>query len=94
MIRISCQVPFCTHTIGARKGDIEPITPTTQWICRDHWMAIPKKMRTAHSRAWNWDHGKPYRRKGSPLTRNNDSASWRIWRRCKRAAIERAMGVA
>jgi len=92
-LRVRCQVPFCNHTIGPRKDDTDPLTPTTQWVCREHWMAIPKKMRQAHSRAWNWDHAKPYRRKGSPLMRDNDAASWRVWKRCKRAAIERAMGL-
>jgi hypothetical protein len=92
-IRIRCCVPHCAHTLGQRKGDAEPLTPSTQWICRNHWMAIPKRMRMVHSRAWNWQHDKPYRRKGSPLMRDNDEVSWRIWRRCKRAAIERAAGL-
>lgn len=92
-LRIRCLVPFCKHTIGQRKGDDEPLTETTQWICREHWKPVPKKMRVAYSRAWNWERGKPYRRKGPPKGRDHSEAGWRLWRRITRIAIERAMGL-
>ena len=93
-LRVRCCVPFCSHTRGQRKGDLPPIHEKTEWICGEHWMGIPKRMRQAHSRAWNWTAGLPYRRKGAPEGRLNRRAGRRIWERCKRYAIERAVGVA
>jgi hypothetical protein len=92
-IRLRCCVPFCQHTRGPRKGDTQPLHEDMQWICAAHWRPVPKRMRQALSRARNWFGGEPYRRKGSPKLRRNRRAYWRLWERCKRAAIERAMGI-
>lgn len=92
-IRLRCCVPFCSRTRGARKGDDYPIEEGMEWICSEHWRAVPKKLRQVQSRSYNWSRGQPYRRRGAPTYRKNRQAAGRIWRRCKRAAIERAMGL-
>lgn len=92
-IRIRCLVPGCQHTRGPRKGDDYPIEEGMEWICGQHWMTLPKKLRQIQSRAYNWNLGQPYRRKGAPINRKGRLASRRIWARCRREAIERAMGI-
>lgn len=77
--RLICAVPFCARTRGQRKGD-QPIREGEEWICGDHWRLVPRRLKAISSRA---------RRKGRP-----SAALGRLWARCKRAAIERAMGVA
>ena len=93
-VRLRCIVAHCQHTRGPRKGDDPPIEQGMEWICAQHWRAVPKRLRQVHNRAWNWNAGLPYRRQGSPLNRKNRKAAGRIWRRCKRAAIEAAAGIA
>lgn len=90
-LRIRCCVPFCTRTRGDRKNS--PVCEGMEWICAEHWQAVPARYRRAHSRAWNWTGGLPYRRKGAPIGRACSAAGWRIWERCKRAAIEGAMRI-
>lgn len=92
-VRIRCIIPGCTHTIGPRKSDVEPFNPNAQWICREHWMPLPKKMRQAFARSWNWEHGLPYRRRGARIGRDNSAAAWRIWRRCRDKAFQLWRGV-
>ena len=59
--------------------------PYDEWICAKHWPGVPKHMKAAlrrakarYRRAPSWDAG---------------AACDRLWKRCKRAAIERAFGV-
>lgn len=82
--RLACLVPGCTHTRGQHRGE-PPIRPGEQWVCGEHWRQVPTQMRRIKARAF-----RKARRAGT-------QAAWRvaqrIWRRCVRAAIERAMGV-
>lgn len=91
--RIACCVPFCPRTFKC-EGDCN-----YEIMCADHWRAIPLPMRKAFKRAQRWEVGKPYARKYPPKARwhrfedDIERARMRLWRRCKRAAIERAMGI-
>lgn len=75
--RIPCCVPFCRRT---RRNDIG----FEEWICDDHWRAVPAPMRRVYSRAL-----RRYRRGvggyGEPESR--------LWRRLRRAAVEAAAGL-
>lgn len=83
IIRLTCLVPGCTHSRGPRKGDEPAISPTTQWICGDHWIAIPKALRQERRAAVQdlmLRHGSPGRAE-------------RAWEACKSAAVEKAAGL-
>ena len=86
-MRLSCCVPFCHRTRGDRKGD--PLRPGMEWLCGDQWRLCDKNYRRAYGR-----HRRKWRR-FSPKQR--DVLMWvvmdRLWRRLKRQAIERAMGI-
>jgi len=43
MTRISCCVPFCRRT---RK----PVQVYEEWLCANHWRALPRDLRQEHSR--------------------------------------------
>ncbi|KAB0269007.1 hypothetical protein FEZ63_02555 [Microvirga brassicacearum] len=75
--RISCCVPFCRRT---RKNDLGFL----EWICGDHWRGVPKPMRQAYGRVT-----RRFRRGLGEYGSRGD----RLWRRVKRAAIERAVGI-
>jgi len=81
---IQCCVPGCDHTRGNRKGD--PLSRRMEWVCADHWRLVPPAMRALRNRA---------RRRAERL---NTDGAWaaqhRLFRRCKRAAIERSLGLA
>jgi len=74
--RIPCAVPGCGRTTPA---------PAVEWVCSDHWRAIPNAMR----RVWA--------RLRRAVRKNDPGVSYagyvRLWNRLKRAAIERAGGI-
>lgn len=104
-VRLTCCVPFCTHTRGARKGDKTKLTEGADWICAKHWMALPKSMRRVDSRIrrqldraiaadplvrqW-WNMPKGEARvQALLLWRRYD----RIWAMCKKRATENGLGI-
>lgn len=75
--RIQCCVIGCRRTKQRREFD--------EWICGDHWRALPKAMRRVYGRRM-----RQWRR----YHRDEDVAPTnRLWARLKRAAIDRAMGL-
>lgn len=97
--RLTCCVPFCTHSRQNRDG-------STEWICRDHWRLIPKARRRAWSRQrrrlvaaiareplvaewWKMAPGSPERLVALAMWRVHH----RLWKGLKRVAIERAGGL-
>lgn len=104
-VRLNCCVPFCKRTRGARKGDTEPIREGQEWICGKHWMAIPKPLRRVRYRIEReLDRAiaseplmrEPWRIEKGPrrvAALNLWERARRIWSRCKRAAIERGVGI-
>lgn len=82
--RLSCVVPGCRHTRGQRKGE-GPIREGQQWVCGEHWRAVPKQMRGILARA--------RRRANRRPTENNIRSFQRLWDRSAREAIERGMGL-
>jgi hypothetical protein len=77
--RIPCCVPFCKRTAPrSRFPDAGEI------ICGKHWRLIDKRVRALHRAYLRRERaGKPF----------NFAASFWNWQRCKRQAIEAAMGV-
>lgn len=95
--RLSCVVPFCKHTHGRHKGE-PPFNEWTEWICGEHWRLVDqrlKRLRTAiRRRAERLKTGAEYRRGWvHPRLVNALGSQRRIWRKMKRQAIERAMGI-
>ena len=86
--RCRCLVPFCRRSRGPRKGDDPPITETTEWVCADHWKAVPKSLKRRRSRIVRM----MGRASGERLHRL-DAIDRKLWERCKTAAIERAAGL-
>lgn len=93
-LRIPCCIPFCTRTFKCEgEGGYEI-------MCGKHWRLIPLPMRKAFTRKQRWEAGKPYARKAPPkriLLRFEDEAErarMRLWRRCKREAVEISAGIA
>jgi hypothetical protein len=83
-LRLTCEVLGCRRTRGQRKGE-PPIAGDEQWVCGVHWPAVPLKFRrhlAACRRAM----------KRAP-TRKNIGRAWFAWQRCRRAAIEAAVGL-
>lgn len=96
--RVRCCVPFCRRTT---KGEETPF----EWVCSDHWRAVPRKMKAFKRRAKaKWKRAAERR---DALTGIDDPryepvmaelfmararSRW-IWARCKREAIERGMGI-
>lgn len=97
--RISCCVPHCRRTRANTEG-------WDSWICGEHWRLVPKKMRAVKNRNareirsaiaknplvaeyWKMPPGAPERIAAVRLWNTHD----RIWSRCKRAAIEKGMGI-
>lgn len=81
--RVRCLVPFCRRTTPAGRFGAD-----AQWICGDHWRAIPKPRRRVWGRL-----RKRWRRYGPQAGVHFDARWWRIWDRLKRAAIEAAAGI-
>lgn len=103
-LRLRCCVPFCNRTRGQRKGE-DPIREGEEWICHEHWRAVPRKMKAFKRRAkakWKRAVGRRdaltgmddpnYEPVMAELFAAKVRSKW-IWQRCKRAAIERAMGI-
>lgn len=50
--RLTCLVPFCRHTRGDWKNDPLPSDLSRmQWVCAEHWRAVPRQLRAIHRRA-------------------------------------------
>ncbi|WP_018266476.1 hypothetical protein [Methylosinus sp. LW4] len=96
--RLPCCVPFCRRTIGADKG-------YSEWVCPKHWRLVSRETRAAYALArrrarriiarkpiyreyWRLPAGSPARLSAVAMWRRVDS----VWERCKRQAIERALG--
>lgn len=54
-----------------------------EWICAEHWRAVPRKDRAIYARV---------KREAKAAGRWTEAAA-RIWRRVKRIAIERGVGI-
>lgn len=91
--RIKCLVPFCRRT---RKPDC------TEWICGVHWKMVSAVSRRRKSKVfrcyrrrfgnyafWKFPAGSPQRIEAVRL----DRLCSKVWDRCKRQAIERAVGI-
>lgn len=95
--RLSCCVPFCRRTTGRKHSE---------WICGKHWQCVPLATRAAFSAErrkarkaitrnplvceyWKMPPGSPERLEAVAMWRALDAA----WEVCRRAAIERAVGV-
>ncbi len=72
MTRLQCCIPFCARTTANKAG-------WSEWICQQHWSAVPREKRRIYTRA---------KRKGW------GPAAARIWRRMKAIATEKAGGLA
>jgi hypothetical protein len=75
--RITCCIPFCRRT-RANPG-------FSEWICGDHWRAVPKARRRVYGRlkrTWRRFHD------GRDGVRAD-----RVWNRLKHQAIEAAAGI-
>ena len=95
--RLSCCVPFCKRTTGKQ---------FREWICAAHWRAVPREVKLFRRRA---DKANERARiicdgltEGTADKEFVDAIMARIkaskraaraWERCKRAAIERGMGI-
>jgi hypothetical protein len=94
--RLRCCVPFCRRTTK----------PGGEWICGVHWPMVSKRTKrrkVVHARFvrrevrrnpkvreyWKLPPGSKARIKAVVMWRLSDA----IWARCKREAIERAMGL-
>lgn len=75
--RIGCCVPFCRRTTKRPEFD--------EWICGDHWQAIPKEARRVY--------GRRVRRWRRYHSHADGLAASRLWRWLKRQAIEAAGGL-
>ncbi|TPL40635.1 hypothetical protein [Mesorhizobium sp. B2-4-6] len=95
--RVACSVPHCRRTrralpdlITVERGDYaDGDTVTTdiaeEWICADHWRAIPPATRQLHAAA---------KRKAKRVkTLMALLVFLRVWNRAKRQAIEGAAGI-
>ena len=79
MNRIRCCVPYCRHTRENPNDDF------LEWICGDHWRAIPFPRRKAYARIkrrWRRFHDQKDGIRGA-----------RLWASVKRTAIEAAGGL-
>lgn len=93
--RCSCLVPGCNHTKRFERPDIE-------WVCADHWRLVPPWLRRRKSRLfaryrrlfgdepfWKFPPGSERRLAAVRMNRLLEA----VWRICRRAAIERSMGL-
>lgn len=99
--RLHCLVPGCRRTRGQRKGE-PPLRDDEEWVCGPHWTAVPRFLRQRQSRLrrryrhafgdtpyWGFPGGSPKRLASLRLDRLIASA----WKLCKRAVIERGVGL-
>ncbi|MFC5509337.1 hypothetical protein [Bosea massiliensis] len=94
--RIHCCVPFCRRTTAK---------PYSEWICGKHWPLVPKRVKLFRRRAdASLDRARAAmaaildmsdeRYPDTMIALNKaHRRSQRAWERCKRFAIERAMGL-
>lgn len=100
-LRLNCIVPGCRHTRGQRKGE-PPLTENQWWVCGTHWPLVPKYLR----RRMSWLRNRYRRRFGNTPFWEFKAGSEqrleavrldRLWskaeEKCKRAAIERGVGI-
>lgn len=93
--RISCCVPFCRRTFKNDEGH-------TEVICRKHWRLASPYMRCRKTKFfrlyrkrfgetpyWQYPAGSPQRLEALRI----DKICERIWKACKKQAIERAAGI-
>lgn len=93
--RLSCCVPFCRRTRHNHEG-------FSEWICGDHWRLVPPLLRKRKAKMfrlyrrrygnnsfWAYPGGSPNRLGAVKLDRLCD----KVWKACKKAAIERAAGI-
>lgn len=93
--RLQCCVPFCKRTTSNEHSYQE-------WICPDHWKAVPKHYRRRDSKLvrrykrrfgrnpfWEYKAGSPERIEAVRLTRVCEKS----WAMCRRIAIEKAAGI-
>ncbi len=108
MVRLYCLVPGCRHTRGPRKHDRYPLTEGAEWVCGEHWRHVSKDYRRAHARADRrmlaaYDRRRPDSDGDDVIAFGSyadlaeymraRAAAARLWARCRRFAIERAMGI-
>jgi hypothetical protein len=77
--RIPCCVPFCKRTAPKARWP-----HAFEWICSKHWRLVDLDARRLNSAYLRRE------RKGKPV--NSPTPYWH-WQRCKRQAIEAAMGL-
>ncbi len=82
--RLTCAVPGCRRSRGLRKGE-RAFEDWHEWVCGVHWAMVPKIFRRALARKRRITNRKE--------SWNDIRAFNRLWERCKRAAIERAVGI-
>lgn len=93
--RISCCVPFCRRTCRNDEGYVEH-------LCGKHWRLADKHLRRRRGKIerryrrrfgntgfWEYPAGSSERIEAVRLWRLLD----RLWERCKKQAIERAVGI-
>ena len=97
-LRSSCYVPGCWRWSTRFEGD---------WLCAEHWRLVPRELkylRTALRRRWRRRLAKAEAQhgaagaKGTWLALRRAGCAWNrgedaVWRRMKRAAVERAAGL-
>jgi hypothetical protein len=99
--RISCCVPYCRRTVA--KGRIDP---HHEWLCRNHWRLVPRVVKAKKRLADRiWDRANDrflasYTAQGCTFTIPQyqraiaaQALARDLWARCKREAIERAVGI-
>jgi hypothetical protein len=79
--RIGCIVPGCRRS--TKVGDFD------EWVCGRHWPTVPRQMRRLYAAAKR----RARRSVGMPETMRSALVAARVWRRCRDAAIEIAMGI-
>jgi hypothetical protein len=88
---LTCEVPFCLHKRGRRKGEAE-LTDDTLWICAEHWKMVPAQLRR---RMRLLDRlVKKAEAKGAPfLVARFRHQRHTLWLEARRLAIEIAAGI-
>lgn len=76
--RAYCCIPYCGKSFKSESPDVS-------WICRDHWKLVPRDYRRAFNRSYN------------EMKRRADGKfcikTYRLWNRCRAAAVEAAAGI-
>ena len=87
MSRIPCLVPFCRRTAPIEKY----ATDDVEIICHKHWVGIDRKWRkryTMINRVLRTKEPSDFKHPDNVIRIRN-----RVWRMCRRQAIERAGGI-